>query len=95
MINVLVTEEDLALGLAQDQVVAKICAEKFGGTGNEEAGGSLDEWGPGQFTDSGSTAIDMLSITEALGQETVNYLGIMSDRLFHSFFCSLCSRLRY
>jgi pimeloyl-ACP methyl ester carboxylesterase len=85
--HVLESKEDVAYALARDQIVAHQCASKLAGTGNQTEGGSLEEWGGGHYMDTGSVANDMLRITQAFGQEKVNYIGVVG---FSSSTASTC-----
>ena len=68
---------------AQHSVVGQKCASAIGGNGKEEAGGTAEEWGIGQFMGTASVARDLLEVTQKLGQTQVNYWGFVSIILDH------------
>lgn len=68
----------IPMARAKDQALSAACAKKLGGNGKEEVGGSVEDWGAGRFMDTASVATDMLNIVQKLGQEKVNYYGVVS-----------------
>ena len=71
------SKEDLAYALARDEIVAAKCAESLAGTGKQEAGGTLEEWGGGRFMNTPAVATDILRIVQALGQDKLNWVGVL------------------
>jgi pimeloyl-ACP methyl ester carboxylesterase len=74
------SDNSVPLARARALVLGERCLHALGGNGNEDIGGTVHEWGPGRFMDTGSVATDMLRITEKLGQEKLQYFGAVSDK---------------
>jgi len=83
------SKEDLAYALARDEIVAAKCAESLGGTGNQEAGGTLEEWGGGHFMNTAAVATDILRIVQALGQDKLNSVGASYGTVLSATFASM------
>lgn len=63
---------------ARTRLVAERCQGILGGKGKEEINGTAEEWGPARFMSSMSVAADVVEITEALGQDKINWWGFVS-----------------
>ncbi|KAL6299866.1 alpha/beta-hydrolase [Sparassis latifolia] len=77
------------LARAREQVVGQRCAQALGGSGIEDAAGSLKEWGGGRFMSTPSVATDMLRITEKLGQEKLQYWGFSYGSVLGQYFAAM------
>ena len=75
--------------MARDTIVADKCAEALGGSGKQEAGGTVEEWGGGHFLNTAVAATDMLSIVKALGQEKLNLIALSYGSTLGATFASL------
>lgn len=70
-----VSDGSIPFARAYERVVGERCWNALGGNGSEDMNGTAEEWGPGRFMDTASTATDMLRISEKLGQDEVQFLG--------------------
>jgi hypothetical protein len=82
-------DESIPLAQNRQKAMAELCLKAMGGNGKEELNGKAEEWGPGRFMTTASVATDMLRIVEKLGQEKLQYWGIVCYLMVTDFFCSL------
>lgn len=72
---------------ARWNLVGERCEGVLGGTGEQKVGGTAEEWGSGKFMSSRSVAMDVVRMTEAFGQDKINWYGFVSVARFGSKTC--------
>ena len=83
------SKEKLAYALARDEVTAAQCANSLAGTGKQEAGGTLEEWGGGHFMNTVAVSHDIMRIVQALGQDKLNWIGVSYGTILGATFASM------
>jgi pimeloyl-ACP methyl ester carboxylesterase len=72
-----INDGSIPFAKARDRVVGQRCLGALGGNGSQDPHGTTGEWGPGRFMDTASVATDMLRIVEKLGQDRLQYAGLV------------------
>lgn len=71
--------DSVIYGQARARLLAERCAGALGGNSTaEDVGATTEEWGPGRFLSTMSVVEDIVRISQALGQEEVNWIGFVS-----------------
>lgn len=75
--------DTVTYALARSHLIGERCEKVIGGTGEESivGSGTAEEWGAGKYMDTASVATDVVKISEAVGDDKVNYWGFVSAAL--------------